>query len=45
MLDPTVRVHKGRIVKVMGDGVLIEFGSAVNAVQCAIDCRRDGSGQ
>ena len=32
VLEPTVRAHGGRIVKVMGDGVLIEFGSAVNAV-------------
>src|SRR5262249_60358723 len=29
--------HEGRIVKVMGDGVLAEFGSAVNAVQCGLD--------
>ncbi len=40
VLDPTVRAHKGRVVKVMGDGVLIEFGSAVNAVQCAIDLQQ-----
>jgi len=32
-----VAEHHGRIVKVMGDGVLIEFGSAVNAVACAIE--------
>ncbi|TCL72612.1 tetratricopeptide repeat protein [Rhizobium sp. BK251] len=34
-LDPTVRDHKGRIVKLTGDGVLIEFSSVVNAVACA----------
>ena len=37
ILQPTVRAHGGRIVKVMGDGVLIEFASAVDAVAGAID--------
>ncbi|HVP51656.1 MAG TPA: adenylate/guanylate cyclase domain-containing protein, partial [Terriglobales bacterium] len=37
VLEPLVKKHKGRIVKLMGDGVLIEFGSAVNAVQCATE--------
>jgi TolB-like protein len=36
VLEPTVAGHRGRIVKLMGDGVLIEFGSAVDAVECAI---------
>ncbi|WP_246737633.1 adenylate/guanylate cyclase domain-containing protein [Nordella sp. HKS 07] len=35
ILGPLVGEHAGRIVKVMGDGVLIEFTSAVNAVACA----------
>ena len=34
--------HQGRIVKVTGDGVLVEFASAVNAVACAADLQRDG---
>jgi class 3 adenylate cyclase len=34
--DPLVAEHGGRIVKTTGDGVLIEFGSVVAAVQCAI---------
>jgi class 3 adenylate cyclase len=37
ILQPTVAKHHGRIVKVMGDGVLVEFGSAVNAVACAVE--------
>jgi class 3 adenylate cyclase len=37
IFEPTVAKHRGRIIKVMGDGVLVEFASAVAAVQCAID--------
>ena len=36
-LQPLVARHKGRLVKLMGDGVLLEFASAVSAVQCAVD--------
>ncbi|MCI0431108.1 MAG: tetratricopeptide repeat protein, partial [Rhodospirillales bacterium] len=41
VLKPLVARHRGRIFKLMGDGVLVEFGSAVNAVQCAVDLQRD----
>ena len=34
--DPLAAKHGGRIVKTTGDGVLIEFGSVVNAVECAL---------
>src|SRR5262245_49001753 len=37
ILVPAVARHQGRIVKVMGDGVLMEFGSAVNAVACSVE--------
>ncbi len=37
ILEPTVRAHGGRIVKLMGDGVLLEFASAVNAVKSALE--------
>jgi adenylate cyclase len=37
ILEPTVQAHGGRVVKLMGDGMLIEFASAVNAVTGAIE--------
>lgn len=37
ILQPLVAKHNGRIVKFMGDGVLVEFASAVSGVQCAVD--------
>ena len=37
VLEPLVARHQGRVFKVTGDGVLIDFGSAVNAVQCAVE--------
>ena len=36
IFNPTVDRHQGRIVKMMGDGALVEFASVVNAVDCAI---------
>jgi adenylate cyclase len=35
-LDPPLAKHKGRIVKLMGDGAIVEFASAVDAVACAV---------
>ena len=35
IIDPTIAGYRGRIVKLMGDGVLVEFASVVDAVQCA----------
>src|SRR5262245_5065834 len=40
-LEPKIADHRGRIVKRTGDGVLIEFASAVDAVRCAIEIQRD----
>ncbi len=34
--DPAVAAHRGRIVKRMGDGALVEFASAVDAIECAV---------
>ncbi|WP_455918726.1 TPR end-of-group domain-containing protein [Ensifer canadensis] len=40
LVDPKVSRHKGRIVKLTGDGILVEFASVVNAVACAVDIQR-----
>jgi class 3 adenylate cyclase/TolB-like protein len=40
LIEPTVAAHEGRVVKLMGDGVLAEFPSAVEAVRCAIEVQR-----
>jgi TolB-like protein/Tfp pilus assembly protein PilF len=40
ILQPLVSKHHGRIIKVMGDGVLVEFASAVSAVQCGVDLQQ-----
>src|SRR5450631_780666 len=37
LIDPTIAVHHGRIVKHTGDGSIIEFRSVVDAVRCAIE--------
>ena len=37
IVQPTIDEHRGRLVKTMGDGFLVEFGSVVDAVQCAAD--------
>ena len=40
-LEPTLHRHGGRIVKLTGDGALIEFASAVDAVSAAIEFQQD----
>jgi len=37
LIDPTVSVHRGRVAKRTGDGLLVEFRSVVDAVRCAIE--------
>jgi adenylate cyclase len=39
-IDPMIAEHRGRIVKLMGDGVLIEFASVVDALTCAVAIQR-----
>lgn len=41
LIDPAFEKFHGRIVKEMGDGILVEFSSAVDAVQCALKIQRD----
>jgi adenylate cyclase len=40
LIDPAIAEHRGRIVKTTGDGVLVEFASAVDAVRCAMEIQR-----
>jgi TolB-like protein/class 3 adenylate cyclase/Flp pilus assembly protein TadD len=40
LIDPTIAVHHGRIVKRTGDGAIVEFRSVVDAVSCAIEIQR-----
>jgi class 3 adenylate cyclase len=37
LIDPTIATHNGRLVKTMGDGLLVEFGSVVDALRCATE--------
>ncbi len=41
LLDPAITRHHGRIVKLMGDGLLAEFASVVEAVDCAAEIQRE----
>jgi len=41
LIDPTIASHMGRIVKLTGDGMLVEFPSVVHAVECATEIQRD----
>ena len=40
LIDPKIAEHHGRVVKTTGDGMLLEFGSVVDAVRCAIEVQK-----
>src|ERR671912_2896549 len=45
LVEPLVAEHRGRIVKLMGDGALCEFPSVVDAVACAVAIQRGMAGR
>ncbi|MEA2896392.1 MAG: adenylate cyclase, partial [Bradyrhizobium sp.] len=45
LVDPAIAEHRGRIVKTTGDGMLVEFASAVDAARCAVEIQRGVAGQ
>src|SRR5437868_6141680 len=40
LVDPKIREHRGEIVKTTGDGMLMEFSSAIDAVRCCVEIQR-----
>jgi adenylate cyclase len=45
LVDPTIAKHRGRIVKTTGDGLLVEFSSAVDAARGAVEVQRGMAAQ
>jgi TolB-like protein len=45
LLDPKIGEHKGRLVKTTGDGLLVEFGSVVDALRCAVGVQQEMTGR
>src|ERR1700726_2072388 len=41
LVDPGIATHRGRIVKTTGDGMLVEFASAVDAARCAVEVQQE----
>ena len=40
LIDPKITEHRGRIVRITGDGLLAEFASVIGAVRCAVEVQR-----
>src|SRR5215475_5262939 len=45
IIDPKIAEHHGRIVKTTGDGLLVEFGSVVDALRCAVELQHEMAGR
>jgi adenylate cyclase len=45
LLDPKIAEHMGRLAKTTGDGLLVEFGSVVDALRCAVEVQREMTGR
>jgi adenylate cyclase len=45
LLDPKITEYRGRLVKTTGDGLLVEFGSVVDALRCAVGVQREMTGR
>ncbi len=45
VIEPVISEHRGRVVKLMGDGFLVEFQSAVDAVKCAVAWQKNLAAQ
>ncbi len=45
LIDPKIAEHRGRLVKTTGDGLLVEFGSVVDALRCAVEVQRHMDGR
>ena len=45
LIDPKLTEHQGRMVKTTGDGLLVEFGSVVDALRCATEWQRGMAGR
>ncbi len=43
VFDPAVAAHNGRVVKLIGDGTIVEFASVIDAVNCALSVQRPGT--
>jgi adenylate cyclase len=45
LIDPGIARHRGRIVKTTGDGLLVEFASVVDAVNCVVEVQKAMAGR
>lgn len=45
LIDPAIAAHRGRLIKTTGDGLLVEFPSALDAVECAVEIQRGMAGR